>query len=93
LKADNASDFLLILPIRVVFHTCWFLELLWSQTLVIDPHPKNLFTHRRTSWQLALFTTLGIATGEKESAQRRGRKFAFVLLFGIFTKTFSYISS
>jgi Mg2+-importing ATPase len=48
-----------------VFHTGWFVESLWSQTLVIHMirTPKIPFIHSRASWQLALLTTLGIATG------------------------------
>jgi hypothetical protein len=36
--ANNTSAFL---PMLSVFHTSWFVESLWSQTLVIDPHPEN----------------------------------------------------
>ncbi|MCL1946999.1 MAG: magnesium-translocating P-type ATPase, partial [Chitinivibrionia bacterium] len=48
-----------------VFHTGWFVESLWSQTLVIHMirTPKIPFLHSRASWQLTLLTTLGIATG------------------------------
>jgi Mg2+-importing ATPase len=61
LKADNTSAFL---PILSVFHTGWFVESLWSQTPVIHMirTPKISFIHSRASWQLALLTTLGIAT-------------------------------
>jgi Mg2+-importing ATPase len=48
-----------------VFHTGWFVESLWSQTLGIHMihTPKTPFIHSRASWQLTLLTTLGIATG------------------------------
>ena len=48
-----------------VFHTGWFVESLWSQTLVIHMirTPKIPFIQSRASGQLALLTTLGIATG------------------------------
>jgi Mg2+-importing ATPase len=48
-----------------VFHTGWFVESLWSKTLVIHMirTPKIPFIHNRALWQLALLTTLGIATG------------------------------
>jgi Mg2+-importing ATPase len=49
----------------VLFHTGWFVESLWSQTMVIHMirTPKIPFIHSRASAQVALFTTLGIATG------------------------------
>jgi Mg2+-importing ATPase len=45
-----------------VFHTGWFVESLWSQTLVIHMirAPKISFIHSRVSWQLALLTTLSL---------------------------------
>ena len=48
-----------------VFHTGWFVESLWSQTLVIHMirTPKIPFIHSRASAQVAMFTTLGIAVG------------------------------
>jgi Mg2+-importing ATPase len=48
-----------------LFHTGWFVESLWSQTLVIHMirTPRLPFIHSRASWQVALFTTLGIAFG------------------------------
>jgi P-type Mg2+ transporter len=48
-----------------LFHTGWFVESLWSQTLVIHMirTPKIPFLHSRASWQLGLLTTLGIAVG------------------------------
>jgi Mg2+-importing ATPase len=49
----------------MLFHTGWFVESLWSQTLVIHMirTPKIPFIQSRASAQVALFTTLGIATG------------------------------
>jgi Mg2+-importing ATPase len=48
-----------------LFHAGWFVESLWSQTLVIHMirTPKIPFIQSRASWQLATLTTLGIATG------------------------------
>jgi len=49
----------------MLFHTGWFVESLWSQTLVIHMirTPKLPFIKSRASWQVALLTTLGIAIG------------------------------
>jgi len=48
-----------------LFHSGWFVESLWSQTLVIHMirTPKIPFIQSRASGQVALLTTLGIATG------------------------------
>ena len=48
-----------------LFHAGWFVESLWSQTLVIHMirTPKIPFIHSRASWQLTLLTTAGIAVG------------------------------
>jgi Mg2+-importing ATPase len=48
-----------------LFHTGWFVESLWSQTLVIHMirTPKIPFIQSRASAQVILFTTLGIAAG------------------------------
>jgi len=48
-----------------LFHSGWFVESLWSQTLVIHMirTPKIPFIHSRASGQVALLTTLGIAVG------------------------------
>ncbi|GHV95150.1 magnesium-translocating P-type ATPase [Spirochaetia bacterium] len=49
----------------MLFHAGWFVESLWSQTLVIHMirTPRIPFVQSRASWQLALLTTAGIATG------------------------------
>jgi len=49
----------------MLFHTGWFVESLWSQTLVIHMirTPKIPFIQSRASLRVALFTTLGIAIG------------------------------
>ena len=49
----------------MLFHTGWFVESLWSQTLVIHMirTPKIPFIQSRASGQLALLTTMGIAAG------------------------------
>ncbi|MCL1837596.1 MAG: magnesium-translocating P-type ATPase [Treponema sp.] len=48
-----------------LFHTGWFVESLWSQTLVIHMirTPKVPFIQSRASAQLTLLTTMGIAAG------------------------------
>lgn len=48
-----------------LFHTGWFVESLWSQTLVIHMirTPGIPFIQSRASWQLTTLTTLGIAVG------------------------------
>ena len=48
-----------------LFHAGWFVESLWSQTLVIHMirTPLIPFIQSRASWQLTLFTTFGIAVG------------------------------
>jgi Mg2+-importing ATPase len=49
----------------MLFHTGWFVESLWSQTLVIHMirTPKLPFFFFCASVQLSLFTTAGIAAG------------------------------
>lgn len=49
----------------MLFSAGWFVESLWSQTLVIHMirTPKIPFIQSRASWQVALLTTLGIAVG------------------------------
>lgn len=48
-----------------LFHTGWFVESLWTQTLVIHMirTPKIPFVQSRASWQLGLFTIGGILVG------------------------------
>ena len=48
-----------------LFHTGWFVESLWSQTLVIHMirTPRIPFIQSRASVQVAMLTTLGIAVG------------------------------
>ncbi len=59
LSADSQASFIML------FHAGWFVESLWSQTLVIHMirTPKLPFIHSRASWQLTLLTSLGIAVG------------------------------
>jgi Mg2+-importing ATPase len=49
----------------MLFHTGWFVESLWSQTLVIHMirTPKIPFIQSRASAKVTLLTTLGIAVG------------------------------
>ena len=56
--ADNAAFIAL-------FQAGWFVESLWSQTLVIHMirTPKIPFFQSRASWQVTILTTLGIAAG------------------------------
>lgn len=48
-----------------LFHAGWFVESLWSQTMVIHMirTPKVPFIKSRASWQLTSLTTLGILVG------------------------------
>ncbi|MCL1897657.1 MAG: magnesium-translocating P-type ATPase [Micrococcales bacterium] len=48
-----------------LFHAGWFVESLWSQTLVIHMlrTPKLPFIRSRASWQVTFLTTTGIAVG------------------------------
>lgn len=48
-----------------LFHAGWFVESLWSQTLVIHMirTPKLPFIQSKASWQLTSLTTIGIAAG------------------------------
>ncbi|TGY41888.1 magnesium-translocating P-type ATPase [Clostridium sartagoforme] len=48
-----------------LFHAGWFVESLWSQTLVIHMirTPEIPFVKSRASWQLTLLTSLGIFIG------------------------------
>ncbi|MEF9940476.1 MAG: magnesium-translocating P-type ATPase [Clostridium sp.] len=49
----------------MLFQAGWFVESLWSQTLVIHMirSPKISFIQSRASWQLTLLTTCGITVG------------------------------
>ncbi|MCL2512587.1 MAG: magnesium-translocating P-type ATPase [Oscillospiraceae bacterium] len=49
----------------MLFHAGWFVESLWSQTLIIHliRTPKMPFIRSRASWQLTLLTSAGIAVG------------------------------
>jgi len=49
----------------MLFHTGWFVESLWSQTLVIHMirTPRIPFLQSRASSKVAILTTLGIAVG------------------------------
>ena len=53
------------LSFAALFQTGWFVESMWSQTLVIHMirSPKLPFIGSRASWQVTLLTTLGIAIG------------------------------
>ena len=48
-----------------LFHAGWFVESLWTQTLVIHMirSPKIPFLKTRASWQVTVLTTIGIITG------------------------------
>jgi Mg2+-importing ATPase len=61
-EAQNTQGQVLFMAL---FHTGWFVESLWSQTLVIHMirTPKIPFIQSRASGQLALLTTMGIAAG------------------------------
>jgi Mg2+-importing ATPase len=59
LSASGRSGF------AALFHTGWFVESLWSQTLVIHMirTPRVPFVHSHASWQLSVLTTAGIGVG------------------------------
>jgi len=48
-----------------IFHAGWFVESMWSQTLIIHliRTPKIPFLQSRASWQVTILTSLGIAAG------------------------------
>ncbi|MCL2784289.1 MAG: magnesium-translocating P-type ATPase [Propionibacteriaceae bacterium] len=48
-----------------LFHAGWFVESLWSQTLIIHMlrTPKLPFIHSHASWQLTTLTSIGIIVG------------------------------
>ncbi|MDR0397456.1 MAG: magnesium-translocating P-type ATPase [Oscillospiraceae bacterium] len=53
------------LGFMALFHTGWFVESLWSQTLVIHMirTPRIPFVQSRASWKVTAMTTLGIVVG------------------------------
>jgi len=61
----NALDENSRLSFIMLFHSGWFVESLWSQTLIIHMirTPKLPFIQSRASVQLTFFTTFGIAVG------------------------------
>jgi len=60
-----------------LFHTGWFIESLWSQTLVVHMirTPKIPFIQSRASIQLTMFTFLGITAGTVLPYTWLGRQF------------------
>jgi len=50
---------------QALFHAGWFIESLWSQTLVIHMirTPRLPFIQSRASWQLTFLTSMGILVG------------------------------
>lgn len=69
-----------------LFHTGWFVESLWTQTLVIHMirTPKMPFIHSRASWQLTLFTTIGIIVGTIIPYTPVGTMLGMIPLSGIY---------
>ncbi|MEG1782515.1 MAG: cation transporting ATPase C-terminal domain-containing protein, partial [Oscillospiraceae bacterium] len=63
--AYNTLDMPAQISFMMLFQTGWFVESLWSQTLVIHMirSPKIPFIRSRASWQLTALTTIGIAVG------------------------------
>ncbi|MDR1263031.1 MAG: magnesium-translocating P-type ATPase, partial [Oscillospiraceae bacterium] len=59
LGAESQAGFM------ALFHTGWFVESLWSQTLVVHMirSPKIPFLQSRASWKVTAMTTFGIAAG------------------------------
>jgi len=69
-----------------LFHAGWFVESMWSQTLVIHMirTPKIPFIQSRASWQLTALTTLGVAVGTLIPYTAFGEALDFVPMPGIF---------
>ena len=69
-----------------LFHTGWFVESLWSQSLVIHMirTPRLPFVHSRASWQLTLLTTAGIAVGTGIPFTAFGASLGLVPLPGVY---------
>ena len=65
----------------MIFHAGWFVESLWSQTLVIHMirTPKIPFIQSWAAWQLTLLTTIGIAVGTALPYTHLGRMMDFYL--------------
>ncbi|MDR1600570.1 MAG: magnesium-translocating P-type ATPase [Oscillospiraceae bacterium] len=69
-----------------LFHTGWFVESLWSQTLVIHMirTPRIPFAQSRASWKVTVMTTLGIAAGTLIPYTPFGRMLDMSALPGMF---------
>jgi len=69
-----------------LFHAGWFVESLWSQTLVIHMirTPLIPFIESRASWQLTLMTTLGIAVGTIIPYTAFGKALGLMAMPGIY---------
>jgi len=80
LKNDSAKNAAYLFA--AIFHTGWFVESLWSQTLVIHMirTPKIPFIQSRASLHVTLLTTLGIAVGTIIPYTWLGKQFNMVPL-------------
>ena len=69
-----------------LFHAGWFVESMWSQTLVIHMirTPLLPFIQSHASWKLTALTTLGIAVGTVIPYTAFGKALDFVPMPGIF---------
>ncbi|MEG1847190.1 MAG: magnesium-translocating P-type ATPase [Lachnospiraceae bacterium] len=70
----------------MLFQSGWFVESLWSQTLVIHMirSPKIPFIQSRASWQLTLLTSCGILIGTMIPFTKLGNLLGMVRLPGIY---------
>jgi Mg2+-importing ATPase len=69
-----------------LFHAGWFVESMWSQTLVIHliRTPRLPFIQSRASWQLTALTSLGIAVCTLLPYTALGEAMDFMPMPGIF---------
>lgn len=69
-----------------LFHAGWFVESLWTQTLVIHMirTPHTPFIRSRASWQLSLLTSIGIAVGTVIPYTIVGRELGMMAMPGSF---------
>ncbi len=69
-----------------LFHAGWFVESLWTQTLVIHMirTPHTPFLRSRASWQVSLLTSIGIAFGTVIPYTVVGRELGMAALPGVY---------
>lgn len=69
-----------------LFHAGWFVESLWTQTLVIHMirTPHTPFIRSRASWQVSVLTAAGIAVGTALPYTLVGRELGMAALPGVY---------